>query len=81
MAFQVARARQLFAQGLGLVDTVDGRLRLDLRLFTLGGLAVLDAIEAQDYDVLHRRPALSRARKAWLVARGLLPLPIRVRGV
>jgi squalene synthase HpnC len=81
MAFQVARARQLFAQGLKLVDKVDGRLRLDLRLFTLGGLAVLDAIEAQDYDVLHRRPALSRARKARLVARGLLPLPIRVRGV
>ncbi|MFQ6019524.1 MAG: squalene synthase HpnC [Dehalococcoidia bacterium] len=81
MAFQVARARQLFAQGLPLIDRVDGRLRLDLRLFSLGGLAILDAIEAGDYDMLHRRPALSRAKKAWLVARGLLPPPIRVRGL
>ncbi len=81
MAFEVARARQLFAQGLRLVEMVEGRLRLDLKLFTLGGLAVLDAIEAIDYDVLHRRPALSRAHKAGLVLRGLLPWPVRVRGV
>ena len=80
MAFEVARARRLFAQGLKLVNKVDGRPRLDLKLFSLGGLAVLDAIEAIDYDVLHRRPALSRTRKAGLLLRGLLPWPIRVRG-
>ena len=79
MAFQVERTRELFRRGLGLVPLVRGRLRLDLRLFSLGGLAVLDAIEGIDYDVLHRRPALSKARKAWLVLRGLLPLPIRVK--
>jgi len=81
MAFEVELARHLFAQGLGLIDRVDGRLRLDLKLFSLGGLAVLDAIEAISYDVLHRRPTLSKAKKAWLVARGLLPLPISVKGV
>jgi squalene synthase HpnC len=80
MAFQVSRTRELFRQGLGLVPMVRGRLRLDLRLFTLGGLAVLDAIEGIGFDVLHRRPALSRARKAWLALRGLLPLPISVGG-
>ncbi len=80
MAFQVSRTRELFRQGLGLVGRVRGRLRLELRLFNLGGLAVLDAIEGIDYDVLHRRPALSRLRKAALMARGLLPLPVRVKG-
>lgn len=79
MAFEVARARELFAIGLGLADRVAGRLRLDIKLFNLGGLAILDAIEAIDYDVLHQRPVLSRRRKAWLALRGLLPLPVRVR--
>jgi squalene synthase HpnC len=81
IASEVKRTRQLFAQGLGLIDKVDGRLRLDLKLFSLGGLAVLDAIEAIDYDVLHRRPALSKVRKAGLLLRGLRPWPVRVRGV
>lgn len=79
MAFEVPRTRELFSQGLALIPLVRGRLRLDLRLFSLGGLAVLDAIERMDYDVLRRRPRLSRARKAWLVARGLLPRPVRVQ--
>jgi len=81
MAFEVRRARELFAEGLKLVDLVAGRLKLDVKLFNLGGLAVLDAIEDIDYDVLHRRPTLSRARKALLALRGLLPVPVRVRGL
>jgi squalene synthase HpnC len=80
MAVLVGRTRELFREGLRLIPKVRGRLRLDLRLFSLGGLAVLDAIEATDYDVLHQRPKLSRARKAWLALRGLLPLPVRVKG-
>ena len=79
MAFQVRRTRELFRSGLELIPRVRGRLRLDLRLFSLGGLAVLDAIEDIGYDVLSRRPKLSPARKSLLVLRGLLPLPISVR--
>ena len=80
IAFQVQRTRGLFREGLRLVPRVRGRLRLDLRLFSLGGLAVLDAIERMDYDVLSRRPTVSKARKAWLALRGLLPPPVRVKG-
>ncbi len=80
MAFQVRRTRQLFERGLDLIPLVRGRLRLDLRLFSLGGLAVLEAIERLDYDVLSQRPQLSKVRKAWLAVRGLLPLPVRVGG-
>ncbi|MBI2913596.1 MAG: squalene synthase HpnC [Chloroflexi bacterium] len=78
MAFQVERTRKLFRRGLGLISRVRGRLRLDVRLFSLGGLAVLDAIERSGYDVLHRPPKLSKPRKAWLAVRALLPL--RVKG-
>jgi len=73
MAFEVGRTRELFARGLGLLDMVDGRLKVDLKLFSLGGLAVLEAIERNGYDVFRRRPRLSRWQKAALFARGLLP--------
>jgi squalene synthase HpnC len=76
MRFQVGRTREYFRRGLPLIDSVRGRLRVDLRLFTLGGLAVLEAIERQGYDVLASRPELSRAQKARLGLRGLLPLSI-----
>ena len=77
MRFEVERTREYFARGLPLIDRVAGRLRLDLRMFTLGGLAVLDRIEGQRYDVLTRRPRVSDARKAWLLGRGLVPLRVR----
>ena len=67
MEFEVGRARELFAAGSPpLVDALDGRLRTDVALFTRGGMAVLEAIESQGYDVLSRRPSLSRAKKAGL---------------
>lgn len=79
MAFQVERTREYFEMGLPLIRRVHGRFRLDLRLFTLGGLAVLDAIERRGYDVLASRPVVSRPQKVWLGVRGLLPLPLSAR--
>jgi squalene synthase HpnC len=77
MAFELQRTREMFREGLRLIPLVSGRLRLDLRLFTLGGLAVLDEIERIDYDVLSHRPSVSGARKSWLALRGLLPVGIK----
>jgi squalene synthase HpnC len=68
LSFQVARARRLFGEGADLVDTLDGAVKLDVALFTRGGVAVLDTIRRQDYDVLTARPSLSRRRKAGLFA-------------
>ena len=79
MAFEVARTRDLFAQGLKLVDMVDGVARVDIALFSLGGLAVLKAIERQKYDTLAHRPALSRARKGWLLLSMLAKARLGVR--
>jgi squalene synthase HpnC len=67
LAFQVERTRALFARGLGLAAMVEGRLRREVRLFANGGLAILDRIEAVDYDVLARRPTLRRGDLARLV--------------
>ncbi len=72
MKFEVARARDWFAQGLPLANRVDQQLAIDLELFSRGGLEVLNAIEAQGYDVLKHRPVISKRRKLWLVARAAL---------
>lgn len=74
--FEVERTRDYFRRGLPLVRRVHGRLRIDLRLFTLGGLAVLDAIERQRYDVLRRRPTVSNTQKLWPAARALAPVRV-----
>ena len=66
MTCEVERAMELFRQGVPLVGTLDGAARLDVALFTRGGVAVLEAIRKQRYDVLTRRPSLSRSRKAGL---------------
>ena len=66
LAFEVERAMDLFRQGAPLAATLKGVARLDVALFTRGGLAVLEAIRKQRYDVLTGRPSLSRARKAGL---------------
>lgn len=77
MRFQVERTWGLFREGLKLVDTLEGMVRLDVALFSVGGLEVLKAIERQDYDVLGHRPTVSRARKAWLTLPTLARLKLR----
>lgn len=60
-------ARELFLKGLPLADTVDRRLAIDLDLFSQGGLKVLEKIEAQGYDVLRARPAVSKVERVALL--------------
>jgi squalene synthase HpnC len=69
MKFEVARAREWFRMGLPLAGMVDKHLALDIELFSRGGLEILNAIERQGYDVLQRRPVISKPRKVWLLAR------------
>src|SRR6266481_1392645 len=68
----IARTRLLFAEGQPLVKMVDGRLSVDLEMFSRGGLAVLDAIEAMGYNTLHHRPAVTKLKQAGLLARALI---------
>lgn len=72
MKFEVERAREWFRQGLPLVQRVSRELAVDIELFSRGGQEILNAIEAQGFAVLGRRPVISKSRKLALVARAAL---------
>ncbi|MDT3671194.1 MAG: squalene synthase HpnC [Aromatoleum sp.] len=72
MAFQVQRARAMMLDGAPLARRLPGRIGWELRLMVLGGLRILERIEAADYDVFRRRPTLVRGdwpRLAWRALR------------
>jgi hypothetical protein len=46
-------------------------LAVDLDLFSRGGLEILNAIEAQQYDVLSARPSISKGTKLALALRAV----------
>ena len=79
MAWEVERAQALFEQGLPLVESLEGTARLHVKLFCLGGMRVLDAIRAQGYDVLSKRPVVSGRRKVWLLAKTYLSMKLTRR--
>jgi len=60
-------ARVLFLKGLPLARMVDRRLSVDLELFSRGGMRILDKIEQQNYDVLSRRPSISKVERVSLL--------------
>jgi phytoene/squalene synthetase len=63
----VDRARGLFLTGLPLAGMVNRRLAVDLELFSRGGMKVLEKIEQQNYDVLSRRPKISKVERVGLL--------------
>ena len=70
----VGRTRRLFAAGRPVTGAVRGRLRWELRATWLGGMRILDKIEAAGYDTLHTRPRLT-AGDAAAIALGLIAWP------
>jgi len=72
MKFQVQQAREWFERGMPLIAKVDKALALDIELFSRGGQEILNAIERQNFDVLTRRPVISKPRKLGLVLRAFL---------
>jgi len=64
--FQVTRTRDYFAAGLPLIDRVGGHLKVDIALFSRGGLAILDKIEQGGFDTLSSRPTLTKREKLGL---------------
>jgi squalene synthase HpnC len=64
----ITRTRELFARGKPLCDKVGRELRFEMRLTWLGGMSILDRIEASGGDVFRNRPrhgALDKAALAW----------------
>ncbi len=70
-------ARNLFEEGLPLVKTVDRRLGFDLELFSRGGLKILDKVEQQDYNVLAKRPSISKLDRLEILCRTCFSLSLK----
>lgn len=69
LADVTARTRTLFAAGRPLCDAVKGRLRYELRATWLGGMRILDQLEAGGFDPIAHRPALGARDAAALACR------------
>ncbi|HLH68186.1 MAG TPA: squalene/phytoene synthase family protein [Candidatus Dormibacteraeota bacterium] len=67
------RARALLASGRELERVAPGRLRLQLALYRLGGLAICDAIARVGYRTDRVRPRVSLPVKAGLVLEAVRP--------
>jgi squalene synthase HpnC len=73
IAFEADRARTLLDEGVPLVASVPGRLRLLLAGFTGGGRAALAAVAAAGFDVLPGPPRAGKVRllrEAGVILRG-----------
>jgi len=68
----IGRTRELFEKGMPLGKMVDGKLSVDLEMFSRGGLAVLEAIAAMGYDTLNKRPEVSKGKQVQLLGRALV---------
>jgi squalene synthase HpnC/squalene synthase HpnD len=68
----ISRTREVFRAGQPLTQTVERFLRVDLEMFSGGGLAILDAIEASGYNTLEHRPSLSKWTQAKLLGKTLV---------
>jgi phytoene/squalene synthetase len=69
--YQVARTRALFERARPLVDQIGPALAVEVALVWLGGMRILDKIEATGARVVSKRPRLNNADKAQVVARAL----------
>jgi squalene synthase HpnC len=64
LRYEAQRATELLAAGETLREGIGGRLGRAVALFSRGGLAALDALEAAGWDIFTGRPRPSRARLA-----------------
>jgi squalene synthase HpnC len=67
MAAEVDQAEGFLRRGLPLVRIMPPELQLDIALFIRGGLAILDGIRRQEFDVWSARPLVSKKEKLQLL--------------
>ena len=79
LRFQVERTHGFFDRGEALVPLMPREVRVDVALFIRGGRAILQAIERAGYDVLSRRPVVTRFQKARLLTAAVTGQVLGVR--
>lgn len=67
LKFEVDRAEEYLLAGKPLIKLVSPQLRISMRLFVDGGMAILAAIRKQGYDVWTRRPVVGKWTKLRLL--------------
>lgn len=67
LTIHLGQAEAKLRAGLPLVAQMSAELRLPVALFAAGGLATLEAIRRQQFDVWTRRPTVSRSKKLQLL--------------
>jgi squalene synthase HpnC len=77
LAYEVGRARALLLEGRELVHRMPRKIAIDVDLFNRGGLAILDRIEGQGFDVWSRRPEVGKLAKVGLLLRAMIARPGR----
>ena len=77
LRFEVVRARELLEAGRPLIGRMPRALAVDVDLFSRGGMAILERIEARGFDVLSGRPEVGKLAKLGLLARAMLARPPR----
>lgn len=78
---QLKRTREFFKTGEQLLHLIPGRLRMEIGLFSMGGLKILDKIEENQYDVFSKRLTISKQQKIRLFWRALFHYPPWKRGI
>jgi phytoene synthase len=71
MRFQVDRARKLMLEGAPLVESLRGRIRLEIAVTIQGGLRILEKLEHAGYDMFRHRPVVKWFDWPLLAARAL----------
>lgn len=72
LAEWVGEARAYLVAGWPLVDRVPSWLKTDVDLFVRGGMAILEVIERQGFDVWTNRPRVSKWRQGYLCLRSIV---------
>lgn len=72
MEFLVGDARARLLRGAKIATLIERDLAATLTLFVNGGLAILDAIAAQDYNTLMSRPVVTKGAKLRLLGGALV---------
>ena len=72
MQFQIDRTSGYFSKGLKLLDYISGKSRIEIAMFNLGGLGILEKIKKRKYNVFLGRPKLSRTDKTGLLLKSVL---------
>ena len=70
--FQSNRAYALFKKGEELFPLITKRFRTDIKLFSLGGIKILDKIKSRGYRINNNSPKLTKLNKIEIIFKAII---------